>query len=58
MSKFHAKAGAGYAFIGDICLEVDKINPQVLSHTAIHMSTFSLAAVTIRYSSYSQCHSR
>jgi aminopeptidase N len=34
MSKFHAKAGAGYAFIGDICLEVDKINPQVLLHTA------------------------
>ena len=32
MSKFHAKAGAGYAFIGDICLEVDKINPQVLSY--------------------------
>ncbi|CAN0469446.1 unnamed protein product, partial [Discosporangium mesarthrocarpum] len=27
--QFHAKDGSGYAFMGDVVLEVDKFNPQV-----------------------------
>lgn len=28
MTKFHAKSGAAYTFLGDMCLQVDKINAQ------------------------------
>lgn len=28
-SKFHAKDGSGYEFLGDMVLEVDQLNPQV-----------------------------
>ncbi|KAG5189695.1 aminopeptidase [Tribonema minus] len=31
MTKFHAKSGAAYAFLGDMCLQVDQINAQVAS---------------------------
>lgn len=27
-NKFHAKDGSGYEFMGDMVLEVDKLNPQ------------------------------
>jgi aminopeptidase N len=30
--NFHAKDGSGYQFLGDIVLQLDKINPQVSSH--------------------------
>jgi aminopeptidase N len=30
--NFHAKDGSGYKFLGDIVLQLDKINPQVFSH--------------------------
>jgi len=30
--NFHAKDGSGYEFLGDIVLQLDKINPQVFSH--------------------------
>ena len=27
--NFHAKDGSGYKFLGDIVLQLDKLNPQV-----------------------------
>jgi aminopeptidase N len=34
MTKFHAKSGAAYTFLGDICLEVDGINAQASAAAA------------------------
>lgn len=31
--NFHAKDGSGYRFLGEIVLQLDKINPQVFSRT-------------------------
>ena len=33
--NFHAKDGSGYEFLGEIVLQLDKLNPQVFSHKAI-----------------------
>lgn len=30
--NFHAKDGSGYTFLGEIVLQLDKLNPQVFSH--------------------------
>lgn len=31
--NFHAKDGSGYNFLGDIVMQLDKINPQVSSES-------------------------
>ena len=30
--NFHAKDGSGYKFLGEIVMQLDKLNPQVCSH--------------------------
>ncbi|CAM9463356.1 unnamed protein product [Pylaiella littoralis] len=39
-SKFHAKDGSGYEFLGDMVLEVDQLNPQVASRLATMFSAY------------------
>ncbi|KEH21085.1 aminopeptidase N-like protein [Medicago truncatula] len=36
--NFHAKDGSGYKFLGDIVLQLDKINPQTASHMVSNFS--------------------
>jgi len=38
--NFHAKDGSGYEFLGELVLQLDKLNPQVISHWPSFLVTY------------------
>lgn len=40
--NFHAKDGSGYKFLGELVVQLDKLNPQVLlkTHCPLHISGY------------------
>ncbi|MGL4322928.1 MAG: aminopeptidase N [Beijerinckiaceae bacterium] len=48
MTEFHRPDGAGYRFIGDLVLEIDRMNPQVASRLATAFRTWRMMDSTRR----------
>lgn len=43
--NFHAKDGSGYKFLGELVLQLDKINPQVISSSR---KSLAIAYATVK----------
>ena len=48
--NFHAKDGSGYRFLGEIVLQLDKLNPQVSLLKMFHNFVLSLFRISFLFS--------
>ena len=55
--NFHAKDGSGYKLLGDVVLELDKLNPQVGSAHHVNYLKYLLVNYSTIFNFSSECSS-